>query len=558
MKRLLIVTIVTLFSWVSASAGPDRVFERTYVSTDRDTYVAGERIWCSAFCFDAGTGRPSEFSRVAYLQLVSSNGFLAGSKIDLESGRGAGYIDIPLGTATGNYKLVAFTAVNKNEQGFDFLSDAKVLSIFNTLSTDRVPGAVEVVSDDPSMELPASSSGGLSVSARAEGGKLLLDVQNRSGKAVSFSASVWHDDGLRQIDGTSLASFKANAHAPGPYVQNVLPEFDGEIIYADVTGPDREKVLGEPDRVSGYISTIGSPNDVYIGALDGSGRMIFRTDNIYGNKDLVCEINSSEGTVDAHLDIRSPFLNLKPADIPALKIFKGMEERLVARTASLKATRSFVTDSLDEFLPRRENLLLTKKDALVYNSADYTRFNTVAEVLTEYVKEVRWRGSGENTRVEVLVKDITNLSQPSWKQSLVMLDGIPIFRHDRMLAFDAMLVDAIQVWQNSYMFGGKTYDGAVNFITKVSDISYMDFGTNVRIVDFSGVAYPLAYTGIRTEEGGSDLRQTVLWQPLMEAGAGKTVNVSCELPDYHGKFRATVEGTDEEGNVSVSEVIFEL
>lgn len=558
MKRLLFVTIVTLLSLVSASAEPDRVFERTYISTDRDTYVAGERIWCSAFCFDAVTGRPSEFSRVAYLQLVSSNGFQTGSKIDLESGRGAGYIDIPLGTATGNYKLVAFTAVNKNEQGFDFLSGAKVLSIFNTLSTDRVPGAVEIVSEYPYSASPFASAGDLSVSARTADGRLSLDVQNHSGKAVSFSVSAWHDDGLRQVAESSLGSFKSKTHATGSYEQNVLPEYDGEIIYADVSGPDREKVLGEPEKVSGYISTIGSPNDVYIGALDGSGRMIFRTDNIYGNKDLVCEINSSEGAVDAHLDIRSPFLNLKPMDIPVLKLSKGMEQRLVARTASLKATRGFVTDSLDEFLPRRENLLLTKKDALVYNSADYTRFNTVAEVLTEYVREVRWRGSGENTRVEVLVKDITNLSQPSWKPSLVMLDGIPVFRHDRMLAFDAMLVDAIQVWQNSYMFGGKAYDGAVNFITKVSDIAYMDFGTNVRIVDYSGVAYPLAYTGIKTEEGGRDLRQTVLWHPLMEVGAGKTVNVSCDLPDYHGKFRATVEGTDEEGNVSVSEVIFEL
>ena len=106
---LLIVFCVTALS-LSAQ---NRAVERVYVSTDKDVYVAGDRIWCSAFCVQP-SGALSEISRMAYLELHGTSNMAATARIALDAGRGGGYLDLPAALPTGNYRLVAYTAQNND------------------------------------------------------------------------------------------------------------------------------------------------------------------------------------------------------------------------------------------------------------------------------------------------------------------------------------------------------------------------------------------------------------------------------------------------------------
>ena len=67
MKRVFILLLITLLQATSLLAGQG--VERTYLATDREVYVAGDRVWCSAFCVDASTGRLSNRSAIVYLEL---------------------------------------------------------------------------------------------------------------------------------------------------------------------------------------------------------------------------------------------------------------------------------------------------------------------------------------------------------------------------------------------------------------------------------------------------------------------------------------------------------
>ena len=149
MKRILFVISALLAGCVSLF-GADHLVERTYLSTDRDCYVAGDRIWCSAFCVDAAAGGLSVFSSIAYVELRSEAGLVQTGKIALRGGRGAGFIEIPANAPTGNYRLFAYTAQNVNEDGYDYLEGSKLVSVFNTFSSERVEGGVEVVDEVPS------------------------------------------------------------------------------------------------------------------------------------------------------------------------------------------------------------------------------------------------------------------------------------------------------------------------------------------------------------------------------------------------------------------------
>ena len=78
MKRICLLTgmCAMLLLGAAPASAQGRVVERTWLSTDKDVYVAGESVWYSAFCLDAGTLRYSPVSSVAYVELHSADGQL--------------------------------------------------------------------------------------------------------------------------------------------------------------------------------------------------------------------------------------------------------------------------------------------------------------------------------------------------------------------------------------------------------------------------------------------------------------------------------------------------
>ena len=86
MKKILIF-LSCLFVSLLTVQGAERLRERVYISTDRDVYVAGDAVWLSAWCLDAGTGRLSGFSKTAYVEVHSPTGMVQTAKIALNGGR---------------------------------------------------------------------------------------------------------------------------------------------------------------------------------------------------------------------------------------------------------------------------------------------------------------------------------------------------------------------------------------------------------------------------------------------------------------------------------------
>ena len=203
--------------------------ETVRLVTDRDVYVAGDLILCSAACY-SGQGI-SDQSAIAYVELVSSGGIASTAKIALVSGRGAGYLNIPADTPTGNYRIFAYTALSES-------AETRNITIYNTFYGNRVPGGVIAVPED----IPLKPKGGVLTpegitSRRVEsGGRITYTLSNTSNEDVCMSVSIYEDDGLE--------ASKAKAE----YV-SLTPreaEYDGETIYAKVYGPDAVKVTGRP------------------------------------------------------------------------------------------------------------------------------------------------------------------------------------------------------------------------------------------------------------------------------------------------------------------------
>jgi hypothetical protein len=80
----------------------------------------------------------------------------------------------------------------------------------------------------------------------------------------------------------------------------------------------------------------------------------------------------------------------------------------------------------------------------------------------------------------------------------------------------------------------------------------------VRVVDFQGVAYPVAYYGAVPAGEGQDLRELLYWDPVLKMEQGSDRRLEIHTPGYSGRFKAVAEGFTEDGTPVYQEFTFEV
>ena len=554
MKKIVFALIAGCLWFCAAAEG---VSERVYVSTDKDAYLAGELVWCSVFCTEASSGRLSGASAVAYIEISSSDGVLTTGKVSMIAGRGAGAIQIPLTAPTGNYAVLGYTASEFGRK--DLQSDARLVSVYNTFSTDRVKGGVEVASGSG---LPAlysgKTAGNISLAAPVSAGRsssFTFDLNNHMQSGVTLSLSVSKEDGIHGPEPVSIADFLAK---PCEDFSGEPLDHEGETFRGRLFGNDADAVLKDYSLLA-VVAFPGYAEDVYAGKIAPDGTVSFKTGNVHGNRDMVCEIIGQDDTRECRLVVESPFLNVRIPEIPSLILYKSQEDFLLQRHRAVRSTFKPDADTLYEYLPKRSSLFLPDKLCKRYHLDDFDRFPTIRETLIEITPDLRIRkGYDDRTQMQILMEGAVKDSREFSNNVLVLIDGVPVKDIDKLLEFDPMLLSDILVYPCSCSLGEMIFNGIVDFVTKQGDISSFKFDRNVVIVDWQGESYPVAYTCNDMPEGGDDLRHTLYWHPLieLEAGAGKEIKV--RTPSYPGTFRIVAEGLSKDGRPVRSEAVLEV
>ena len=542
MKKI-ILCIFTLLVMLPAAFG-GQLQERVYIATDRDVYVAGDCVWMSAWCVDASTGTLSDFSRTAYVELHSPAGTVQTAKIALSGGRGAGTLSLPNTLDTGNYSIIAYTMAGASEKDFDPSTGERIISVFNTFSTARIDGGVTVVDQAPEA-IGRSFCGPLAIKSS---GKVVRVTNNGSRKAL-FSLSVHHSDGIPSPESRSIEQFctAVKALPAGGGADPDVLEYEGEIIRARVTGTDAAGIRALEGKVA-FISSPGDGSNVYTSSIEPDGSVTFYTSNIFDEQDMFLEIEGVERDNVCHLEIERPFRDFAAGDIPVLPICSGYAEALRLRSLGMQLEHNFDDPELYTPLPYYSQAVFEAKRCKVYKLDDYTRFPVMEELFTEFIPELRIRRNEGVRELQVRISDPVGNTFFSSGTALVLLDGVPVLDHEKIFAYDPLLVQRIEIFPDSYFLGIRSFRGVVNFVTYKGTLPSVRFEDNVRIVTFQGCSLPLAYTGENTDAEYPDYRQTIWWHPLLELAPGETLEIECKSPAYTGDFRLSVEGLDDQGS----------
>ena len=519
MKKILFCAFLMLAAGFSAVAG---LVERTYVCTDRHSYVAGEDVFCSVFCFDGGSGSLSDFSSVAYVELISPEGSAVRVKMALQDGRGAGRLRLPSTLPTGNYRLIAYTALNRNEEDMDYFRGSRVISVYNTLSASRqdsvVPDgdAATAAVEGTGRPYGAAAPAGLVMEQRGDS----LFLRNSGTECLDFCLSLSISDALPDPEGPGLADFlKARSGDRATLRTDAklsIPEYEGEIVSIRV-----------PAMYSGVTAVLSGPglrNDIYSSTVDSTGLVSFYTGNIYGDRDLVFELNSRDVNDDFSLEVLSPFASpeLDRDGVPELHLNGSVAEDLKRRSVAMQISRHFGIDEYMDSLQLRPDLLFKGGAMTVYEMDDYTRFPTMRETIVEYVREVHIRRQdGEPVLKIVPGKSFESYSSMLGGNALVLVDGVPVSEHGRVLDLNPALLRRICIYPYDVSTGSCIYSGVVNFISFRGDMAGLQFPGRVRILDFHGVTFPVTVGAAREDSLSPDYRYTRIWQPLLHLEAGE-------------------------------------
>ena len=514
MKKILFCAFLMLAAGFSAAAG---LVERTYVCTDRHSYVAGEDVFCSVFCFDGGSGSLSDFSSVAYVELISPEGSAVRVKMALQDGRGAGRLRLPSNLPTGNYRLIAYTALNRNEEDMDYFRGSRVISVYNTLSASRQESVVldaAVAGKDHSYW--AAAPAGLVMEQRGDS----LFLRNSGTECLDFCLSLSISDALPDPEGPGLADFLEARSGDRATLRTdaelSIPEYEGEIVSIRV-----------PAMYSGVTAVLSGPglrNDIYSSTVDSTGLVSFYTGNIYGDRDLVFELNSRDVNDDFSLEVLSPFASpeLDRDGVPELHLNGSVAEDLKRRSVAMQISRHFGIDEYMDSLQLRPDLLFKGGAMTVYEMDDYTRFPTMRETIVEYVREVHIRRQdGEPVLKIVPGKSFESYSSMLGGNALVLVDGVPVSEHGRVLDLNPALLRRICIYPYDVSTGSCIYSGVVNFISFRGDMAGLQFPGRVRILDFHGVTFPVTVGAAEEDSLSPDYRYTRIWQPLLHLEAGE-------------------------------------
>ena len=204
-----------------------QVQEKVYVHTDNECYFVGDTLWYKAYVVRADDLRPTDMSRLLYVELLSPDGLLVERQTIIVSPTGytCGQFALRDSLYSGYYELRAYTRwmLNFNVRHHRYRRDdtwafynrqmaadyfrvwdglySRVLPIYSKPSE---PGDYDTrrMYQRPKTRLPRQKKDDLQVTFYPEGGHLIAGVENRvafevtdqHGEAVSIKGTVAADD----------------------------------------------------------------------------------------------------------------------------------------------------------------------------------------------------------------------------------------------------------------------------------------------------------------------------------------------------------------------------
>lgn len=545
------------------------------------------------------------------LPAVNSQGYVMAVK-----DAGSTQIEITVkaaGAETGELYLFAHTrqlikagmtaSINNGTASF-ILDKAKLgegissLTIFNSA---RQPVCERLYFKRPKQKLSIDATADQALYARRKKVSIGIAAKDLSGqiRSANVSMSVYKLDSLQKIDVSEIFSYlwlksdlRGNIESPDyyfkntdaeadaaldnlmlsqgwrrfqwasvlgnkPTVFNFLPEYDGHLITGKVTNTQTGGVAKD---IIAYLSVPGKRVQLYASKSDSTGRLIFNTRQLYGPGEIVAQTNSERDSI-YHIDILSPFseqYSKYPA--PKFNLTRGMQNAIEEGNLGTQVQNIYWANKIKHFYEQPvDSSGFYSTPYKTYLLDNYTRFTTMEEVLREYVKEVWVNRSQKRYHIKVLNGNGFLDGDP-----LVMLDDVPVFNIDKVMAIDPLKVRKLEDVPYRYYWGPSVYEGVLSFTTYKGDLGGVEIDPRAVVLDYEGLQLqrefysPVYDTEQAAKNRMPDFRSLLYWAPEINTSAQGKSQLSFYTSDQTGKYIGVVQGITAEGDAASQYFSFDV
>jgi hypothetical protein len=425
-----------------------------------------------------------------------------------------------------------------------------------------------------------------------------VGAKDRLGKPlnVNLSMSVFRLDAFQTIPSNDILSYfwlssdlQGNVESPGYYFSNDSPEvgeaadnlmltqgwrrFEWKTILTNkpasfsflpetyghlITGKIVNATTNAP--ASGIIAYVGIPGkrvQLFVSKSDSSGNLLFNTKDFYGDE-IVVQPNTQLDSI-YRIDISDPFSEqYSKRPFPPIDIKPDMQEAIENQNLGMQVQNIYSGKRIRQFYEPVENASgFYNKPIKTYLLDDYTRFTTMEEVLREYVKEVNVVQRQKRFHIKVLGEQSILDGDP-----LVLIDGVPEFNMDKVMAIDPLLIKKLEVVPQTYFYGPSVQQGIFSFTSYKGNLGGVEIDPHALVVDYEGLQMervfysPVYQTEAQIKDHLPDFRNLLFWSPSVTANS--TTPVSFYTSDQEGKYIAIVQGIAANGEAASSSFTFEV
>ncbi len=334
-----------------------------------------------------------------------------------------------------------------------------------------------------------------------------------------------------------------------------LPEIEGPLIRGKITN----KKTGAPaDKIMAYLSVPGTHYKFATATSNAAGDISFNPGIYSESNEVIVQTNYEVDSI-YRISITDPFSDQYSGN--KVKTFA-----LPFNTKNQLLNRSFaaqIENSYDKTLP----IQLSADTAVFFGKPDnsyqldaYTRFTSMEEVMREYVNEIRVKLRGNRFQFGIWNKKLQQVVQ---EEPLLLMDGVPVFNTNKMIAFDPLKIKQLDVLAQTNITGGLVSHGIVSYLSYHGDLANFPLDPNALVLEYEGMQkhkdfYMPEYSSPDQQRSRlPDMRNVLYWAPdILTDKTGKK-ELHFYTSDLSGKYAIVIQGISQNGVPGYASLIIE-
>ncbi len=339
--------------------------------------------------------------------------------------------------------------------------------------------------------------------------------------------------------------FKSDSLYQAKY--STIPEYKGHFITGSVVNTTTGKKVAGADC---FLTVPSSPFGLYTATSDTAGIVRFEVNGYYGPGEIIVQPYIDNAS-NYRIDVFTPFSEAPPyTRVPSFYIDSIHRTALLEHSIAMQTQNIFFPDSIKKVFPAliTDTLPFFGKSEHSYYLDEYKRFNTMEEVLREYVMPigvVQRKGGPTMDLYNPVVKDV-------YKDNiLVMLDGVPLIDYNKIFSYDPHKVNRLRVITRKYLMNSRLFSGLVSFETYKGRFDAFELSPSLVAIDYEGLQlqreFYIPQNSAGEESKIPDMRTTLLWNPDLLVKTENKTSITFPASEQKGTFWVVMEGIGQKG-----------